>query len=141
LTPDERARLRALHEKATPGPWHYERDDEGSSMGWVAAGEELLFNVRGDSAQQEVNAETACNSVNALPALLDALDAQDAERRQDDRKRMAAAVASGLGTEEDMPEPAVVKYICCRADAILAELDRTAAPPVNTPPDGKEDVK
>lgn len=51
-------RVLEMEEKATPD-WHYEEDDEGSSMGWIMHGNESLFDVRGDSAQQAENAELA----------------------------------------------------------------------------------
>lgn len=74
-------RLRELLGKATPGPWTYEDDDEGSSMGWVCAPNprhpelsgESIFDVCGDSAQAAANAELAVVAKNALPGILDRL--------------------------------------------------------------------
>jgi hypothetical protein len=75
---EELAELERLLAAATPGPWSYETDDEGSSMGWICApnekypgfsGEEL-FDVRGDSAQQFINAALIVAAINALPGLL-----------------------------------------------------------------------
>lgn len=75
LTNEELERIRERCEKATPGPWFYDEDREGSSMGWVGTEDNQniffpLIKIGGDSAQQYENAEfvTACRT--DIPALL-----------------------------------------------------------------------
>lgn len=82
LTPEDRALLRALAEQATPGPW--EIGDDGSGGVWVT-GPDRNANVICDIYEQYVdggadeNAAFIAEARTALPALLDALDAREAE--------------------------------------------------------------
>lgn len=63
--------LKELAEKATPGPWSYEPDDDGSSMGWIVSSSEMLVKITGDSAQQGDNAAyIAAASPDVILALL-----------------------------------------------------------------------
>jgi hypothetical protein len=50
------AELKRVAEAATPGPWAYELDDEGCSMGWIVSPCERIVKILGDSAQQATNA-------------------------------------------------------------------------------------
>lgn len=73
--------LERLAKDATPGPWQYEDDDEGSSMGSIsyqipAGGWTIsrdIFEVCGDSAEQAFNSELAVILHNALPTIIAAL--------------------------------------------------------------------
>lgn len=56
MSPTNLNRLKELAEAATPGPWSYEPDDEGCSMGWIVSPCEMLAKIAGDSAQQAANA-------------------------------------------------------------------------------------
>ena len=81
MTAEDLAAMKARAEAATPEPWIYEEDKEGSSMGWIqglnkgAHYEESLFDVNGDSAQQYINAEFCAHARTDLPALLAAYEA------------------------------------------------------------------
>lgn len=76
MTREEIAAAEARCAKATPGPWEYEPDDEGDSMGWITvqppcdASPVELFDVRGDSAQQYVNADFVAHARTDLPRAL-----------------------------------------------------------------------
>lgn len=71
--------LRALERAATPGPWVYEPDDEGSTMGWVSAKRKNmmpspLFKVLSDSAQAALDADLVEALRNAFPAMADEIE-------------------------------------------------------------------
>ena len=83
----DRAHLRELHAKATQGEWQINLHDIGEYFG-------NIFSFLGDgntirtiaivlkyapSSEQEANAQLFVETRNALPALLDELDAADAE--------------------------------------------------------------
>ena len=81
--------LEALAKDATPGPWSYEKDFEGSSMGWVDGPKRpregkfplcglTLFDVCGDFGEQEINASLIVALRNALPEIIAALRQPDA---------------------------------------------------------------
>ena len=113
ITPEERAALRALREKATPGPWMFWHGDDSSCMNCygVTAGpcdheyvdegghaghvialtllqEPRLASMTSDGGRWQENTQLIVAAVNALPGLLDALDA--AERREREAFRRGA---------------------------------------------------
>lgn len=90
MTPEERARLRELCAKTTPGPWRIEYNEIGDL--WRVCGRIALEDWTGGmlfddgSADGEYGARCSIDTrdlivtaVNALPALLDALDSAEAE--------------------------------------------------------------
>ena len=77
----DRARLRELLGKATPGPWEcddYGVDFPGARYGEVAY---VLSKTRGRFEATSDNAALIVAAVNALPALLDRIDALEAGLR------------------------------------------------------------
>lgn len=84
--------------KMDQGEWLYTPDEEGDSMGWIALWSghhkpaQELFDVRGDSAQQYINAQGIVTILNNLPALLAALEERtEALRLIDKTLRVPAA--------------------------------------------------
>lgn len=96
LTPEDRARLRDLAAKATPGPWEAGVDDL-TCMANVHHDQEQRFWVA-DTGPARVEPTAMADSEliaamrNALPALLDALD--EAERERDEWERAAMKLAA-----------------------------------------------
>lgn len=77
----------------TPLPWNYETDDEGSSMGWIMAGDRAIADIRGDSAQACFDAEfiaVACNGFHELERELAAAQRENTKLRErlDGNKRL-----------------------------------------------------
>lgn len=81
---------------ATPGPWTYEEDEEGDSMGWVVHGEfaSPLFKVCGDSAQQAINAEFSAAAPTDIATLLSLVRSLEKER-DEARNKALTIVFSG----------------------------------------------
>lgn len=70
MTLHEIAEAEARANATTPGPWNYERDDEGCSMGEITSAlEGRMFKVFGDSAQQYLNAGFVSAARTDVPAL------------------------------------------------------------------------
>ena len=105
LTTEDRARLRALAENATPGPWEDDVDEltdeatvhhDQEQRLWVAdCGSKYHAPARADAA-------FIAASRQAVPALLDMLDQAEAERdharAQVDRVRELHVKEPGVGT-------------------------------------------
>ena len=85
ITPDERAEWRALADAATPWPWDYYRPHHASGYHEITRGQETLAcQVSGGDAAFIAAARTA------VPRLLDALDAAEAEIEAAQRQHNAA---------------------------------------------------
>lgn len=99
---DERARLRALREAATPGPWRVGR--RGSTMMWIAPNHvgQLVehHEIHGVVVTNPNNAALIVGAVNALPALLGALDAE--ERKRDAAEARATRAEAMLSTVAEL---------------------------------------
>lgn len=73
--------IRKLRDVATRGPYRYQRDDDGSSMGWITSPNEKYpelgierFAVCGDSGQAALDAEFVAASWSDIGYLLEQLE-------------------------------------------------------------------
>ena len=93
MTGEERSRLRALCEAATPGPWWtYEPASGGVGVcsGASTDPRRLLMRSTAGAQRPDDDAAFAAAARTALPALLDALDAAEARATTAERERDAA---------------------------------------------------
>ena len=95
ITPDVRARLRALADAATPGPWEADLSDPSPAWAAVTTPDRCIAEHLTREDAQLVAAARA-----AVPALLDALDAAEAER---DHAR-SIAVSAGAAAQQTITE-------------------------------------
>lgn len=129
---EERARLRALADAATQGPWvvhqeHY-RDytDEGVSHVEVATTkpEAIAWTcTRGWDGPDEAveNAEFIAAVRTAVPTLLDALDAAEATRDE-----LGAAYREAIGVPEEQHTRERMERMAAAVEALTAERDALA---------------
>lgn len=86
MTPEELARLRELHETASPAPWYIEPVEEMLVHGTAEDGEEVgaTYYHRGKSRREKANRKLLTEARNALPHLLEHIDklTQRAERAE-----------------------------------------------------------
>lgn len=86
MTPDELDRLRELHEKATPAPWHIAPVEKIIVYGDEETGEEVgaCFYRNGRGKKATANRALITEARNALPDLLQHIDrlTQRAERAE-----------------------------------------------------------
>lgn len=76
MTTEERNRLRELHAKATPGPW--KADWQGTNhFELTGASREYWISLPDSGIQRGEDLDCIAETHNALPALLDDLDAKD----------------------------------------------------------------
>ena len=121
----ERAALRALAEKATPGPWHVVKhtEDEGEPMtetsDWTIQCGRLPIAYEGSWCHNPENNTRYIAAANpaAITALLTALDAAEAERES-----LRAALKAEEDTREDQFH-SHVRYV----NAVRAERDAAIA--------------
>lgn len=115
----ERDRLRALCEAATAGPWAAVWFDAGSAHPWAGDKAQIVGPPRPTVDRGEVftKADAAFMAVarTALPALLDALDAAEAERR-------TALYVLGYDNEDTRPLDSLASEALAQKDNELAEL-------------------
>lgn len=91
---DLTARLRELLARATPGPWHTGGEDRAKAV-YAGSGEDdylMLLGIGREGFYDDV--VLTVEAVNALPALLDALD-----RRRDEALEEAAQALEGYPFE------------------------------------------
>lgn len=80
LTPEQRDELRALADAATPGPWSYPSEILGLPCSTVFAGDPKRTHAAYVAAMGPHDGKFIATARTAVPALLDALDAAEAER-------------------------------------------------------------
>ena len=115
ITPAERARLAALLEQATPGPW--EAEEGGGRGGWIrnATTREWSAMSCGETSEQATaNAALIVAAVNAAPALLAALDAAEAWQRR---------IIDAIQPQRPEDPPAALGMDVHEAATVVAVLD------------------
>lgn len=149
LTRAERERLRALCEAATPGPWHFGRSpDNADAVDYFARGyaagpptpvflvcvpigdkpmnDEARFTaITGNGPTSEANALFVSSARNALPSLLDALDA--AEARAERAEAFPSRCAFCEARTEATPRAAAEHIATCEKHPLRAAVEDNVA--------------
>jgi hypothetical protein len=155
LSPSERARLKELVEKATPGEWfvlvrdfladpctgkvkpqsycsiaYHPAGDSGKALIAHLEAEEFKYQGKTYPARNTPNAELIVTAVNALPALLADLEAAERERDELRAFRLKVCGTTRVSYEDETPNETAERYRYVAEDALAklcaAERERDA---------------